>query len=197
VNGSDIVQTTTGDQIVIKDGNQEIASARRRLIRGTFAVPAVLSLHCGSAMAMTSNLRCVYNQVTAGDPPSGSVVRTQLYGLRPSENSSEVRWYLRGSDIDGLRLNKSSIYNSFLQVGSWQRFDPDTGKLVDSAVVGVNPQWSNGNVGYLPTTPDGPYVAIRIDASLTEAGIVGVIDGSSPGSSVAGTCWTSFVTAAL
>jgi hypothetical protein len=176
---------------VNESNNRGVVGARRRLIRGTFAAPAVLALHSGSAMAMTSNLRCVYNQVSTGSlSSSGNVVRTQLYGL--SNGGGQTRWYLSGSDIDGLRMGKSSVYNKFLSAGQWQQFDPATAKLVGSPL-NYKPTWGSGS---LPTNPNGSYVAIRIDASDTEAGIVGVIDGNTPGSTVAGTCWASFVTAA-
>lgn len=46
-------------------------SARRRLVRGSFALPTVLAVHNGSALAARSNqFRCVINDVAARQAPA-------------------------------------------------------------------------------------------------------------------------------
>ena len=173
-------------------------SARRRLVRGAFAAPAVLALYSGSAAAMASNLRCVNNQVDAGrkvfPAPVATpdrFVRVRLWSLR---HNGKVRWFLRGNDFQALTLNRASVYNAFLGPGEWWRFDPATQRLVD-AKLGTQPRWSSTHAGTL--AHDGAWVAVRIDASSQGAGIVGVVDSSNhTGSAVSGLCWASFVTAA-
>lgn len=174
-------------------------SARRRLVRGAFAAPAVLALYSGSAAAMASNLRCVNNQVRAGSKvfpaPSGNpdrFVRVQLWSLR---HNDKVRWFLSGNDFDALTLDRTSVYNNFLGLGEWWEFDPAAQSLLHRKLTS-DPSWSNGLTGTLAR--DGKWVAVRIDASSQGAGIVGVVDSSEipTGSAVSGLCWASFVTAA-
>jgi len=169
-------------------------SARRRLVRGAFAAPAVLALYSGSAAAMASNLRCVNNQVGAGQKVFPAPVTTQdrfvrvrLWSLR-NGGQQQVRWFLSGNDLEALRMNRPAVYNSFLGPGEWWRFDPATQQLVDSRLTS-QPQ---GTLAH-----DGAWVAVRVDASTQGAGIVGVVDSSNfGGSAVSGLCWASFVTAA-
>ncbi len=173
-------------------------SARRRLVRGAFAAPAVLALYSGSAAAMASNLRCVNNQVGAGRKVFPAPVSTQdrfvrvrLWSLRRND---QVRWFLSGNDLQALTMNRSTVGNTFLRPGEWWRFDPATQLLVDSKLT-AEPRWSSQHQGTLAR--DGQWVAVRIDASSQGAGIVGVVDKSNyTGSAVSGLCWASFVTAA-
>ena len=67
--------------------------ARRRLLRGTFAAPAVMTLCSASALAAASNRRCIANQVGYADsalkypPASASTdtwIRVQLWTLSQS-----------------------------------------------------------------------------------------------------------------
>jgi hypothetical protein len=55
------------------------ASARRRMLRGTFAVPTVLTLSSGSALAATSSLRCFDNSPKGVDAPPQNYFRVQRY----------------------------------------------------------------------------------------------------------------------
>jgi len=179
-------------------------SARRRLVRGAFAAPAVLALYSGSAAAMASNLRCVYNRVDAGHRtfpgPADSqdrYVRVQLWSLRHNgslQHNDKVRWFLSGDDFQALTVG-SSVHNPFLGPGQWWQFDPATQSLLHDRLTS-DPSWSNGLTGTL--VRDGRWVAVRIDATSQGASIIGVVDSSKnhTGSAVSGLCWASFVTAA-
>ena len=178
---------------------ETVRSARRRLVRGAFAAPAVLALYSGSAAAMASNLRCVNNQVGPGQkhfnvPPVATqdrFVRVRLWSLR---HDGEVRWFLRGNDFAALTLGRSSVGNTFLTSGEWWQFDPAGQQLV-GLKLNAEPRWSGHNNGTL--AHDGQWVAVRIDATSQGAGIVGVVDKTNfTGSAVSGLCWASFVTAA-
>lgn len=176
-------------------------SARRRLVRGVFAAPAVLALYSGSAAAMASNLRCVNNQVDAGRrafppprPTADQYVRVQLWSLTDSSSTPPtVRWFLRGNDLQALTMGRSTVYNTFLQPGEWWEFDPAA-----EALVGTSPTTGDPSPGAL--AHNGAYVAVRINADAGGAGIVGVVDATHrnalSGSAVSGLCWASFVTAA-
>jgi len=185
---------------------ETVRSARRRLVRGAFAAPAVLALYSGSAVAMASSLRCVNNQVR--NSPVRHVelsdgrdryVRVQLWSLKPLRSTvtpDKYRWYLSGDDFVDLATLSPRISNSFLVRNQWRRFDSTA--TAPDLVVGnpllSRPVWSSEDNGVL--TRDGQWVAVRIFADRQGVDILGVIDGSLDGSAVSGLCWASFVTGA-
>jgi hypothetical protein len=168
-------------------------SARRRLVRGAFAAPAVLALYSGSAAAMASHLRCVNNQMVAGqrifpgpEATPDHFVRVRLWSLRSNDSA---RWFLRGNDFQALTMDSPSVFNTFLGPGEWREFSPQTQLLVGEKQIS---QPEPGELAH-----DGAWVAVRIDASPQGANIVGVVDRLDfNGSAVTGLCWTSFVTGA-
>lgn len=169
------------------------SSARRRLLQGAIAAPAVLTLHTGHATAMASNLRCMNNQVDspvspgALASPSDNYVRVRLWSLRPNTGSSNVRWYLRGADIDTL-AQFGGAGNRFVRTGQWKQFDI-TGQT-NYGIVSPQPRWSTGNAGVW--AQDGLWVAIRFTADFMGADIIGVVGAGYGGSAVSGSCWSSF-----
>ena len=176
-------------------GGPQVISARRRLLKGAVTVPAVLALHSGSAIANASSVRCVANQLNDPMFPSSSTsadtwVRVQLHALKPNANSSAVRWYISGSSIDAVGFGSAMVENNYLQPGTWLQFDPSNQTTV-GALLTSQPVWAADTMGVLALGP--LWVAIRFDASTMGAHNIGVVDGSSNGSAVAGTCWTSVV----
>lgn len=169
------------------------SSARRRLLQGAIAAPAVLALHTGHATAMASNLKCVNNQVdnpvapSAKSSPADNYVRVQLYTLRPNTTSSEVRYFVRGTDISS--LTSGFVSNRFLSSGQWKQVDLSNPNSNYSPIA-VQPKWSNGNQGVL--AQNGPWVAVRFTADFMGADIIGVVGAGSGGSAVSGSCWSSF-----
>lgn len=166
-----------------------VPSARRRLLRAAFAAPSVLALHSGSALAASSNLRCVSNAnaSTAPDPAGvvGAVdgyVRVQLY-----ERGNSNQWFLSGSSVQTVAV-VGKAFSSFLQSGQWQE-----------VLLGLNNSATLGSISSSQpggTSLGAKWAALRFVANETGAGsvdIVGIIDGNSNGSAVAGTCWMSFV----
>lgn len=163
--------------------------ARRRLVRGAFGAPAALTLFSGGAFAAGSNLRCVVNQVNTPylALPSGTTdtwVRVQLWTLGTGGNLST---WVSGADI--VALTNANTPAPYLTTSQWQCFTAGSG--------------SGYTVGQLLATPpskpgstlahNGSYVAVRVDGTGKIIGVVGV-EGSS-GSSIAQTCWTSFIAA--
>ena len=71
-------------------------SARRKLLRASFAVPVVLAVHNGAALAAKSNaLRCAVNatldpQFPAAAPAADSWTRTVVYN-NPTDNKKYVK----------------------------------------------------------------------------------------------------------
>jgi len=162
-------------------------SARRRLIRGAFAAPAVLQLYSGGALASASNARCVANQVAYPQFPTATTVpdvwvRVRLWTVGSGANLSA---WVRGSDVTAL-VNGLSLY-SYLPSAQWQCF-----------VAGTACGYAVGDLLSIPPTKsgstlaqNGSYVAVRVDSSGKIIGVVGL--GGSGGSAVRlATCWASF-----
>lgn len=149
-------------------------NARRKLVRGVFAAPAIMTVCSGSAFAAASGLRCIANQANSPltEPVTGATdtwLRVQLY-------SQGGKYYVRGSDIGAFKRSANSVY---LSSNQWQAFDISTNT---AGAITTNPP---GNPQ--PSNPP-KYVAVRVDAS---GNIVGV-GATGSGSAVAGTCWNSF-----
>jgi hypothetical protein len=151
-------------------------SARRRLLRGTFAAPAVLTLYSGSAFAVRSNLRCIANKVTstsADFPPAGP---TDTWLRVPAYLSANGKAWVRGSDIIALKGGNASI-QTYIASTEWQM---TTSPFTKTTNPNPNPNTANMQ----------NYVAVRVDASGNIVGIVGT--GTTGSSAIAQTCWASF-----
>ena len=179
-----------GDQTVITGEKYgEVASARRRLIRGTFAAPAVLALYSGSALAVTSNLRCLANGMSPQPSPvvgtADSYIRVELYS-KGGENS----WYLDGSSVYNFASvsGRASVNTTFLSSPSvWRQVTFGSGGTVQLGAP-LDSRPGGLNLGR-------KYIALRFAPGVTSSSppqIVGVVDGSSQvGSAVSFNCWMS------
>lgn len=182
--------------------SNELGSARRRLIGGVFAAPAVLALHSGSALAASSNLRCVNNQNLSPASPYVSDtadlwVRVQLYALwEAGPGTTVVDWYLAGSSVEAMRFGASKAVNAFLSSGNWKKVSfPSTGFATVSAET-----WTAPPAPVSPQTfgPGPKWVALRFNPSSgNRVEIIGVVDGSATGTAVTGSCWSSFTGVAI
>jgi hypothetical protein len=164
------------------------------LIRGTFAAPAVLALHSGSALAASSNLRCVKTAVDSMAPdPLGHTdapdqyVRVQLY-VQTGTLGEVVDWYLSGAVVQNVCFGYRKAYNAFLPSGQWRKvvLQSGGGATLDSTLLYAQPA----------STALGPkWLALRFNPRQTGGyvDIVGIIDGNSTGAAVTGSCWSSFV----
>ncbi len=177
------------------DHSGDVCSARRRLVRGSFAVPAVAALHNGSAWAASSNLRCVQNQAASPVYPGYTnapdlYVRVRLHELWQGAPETSVRlgWYLSGSSVEFLRYGDRRIRNSLLAPGHWRQVELQGPYARLSATTLYTRPGTVGN-----TLREGPvWVALRVVPNRNRVEIVGVVDGTSTGTAVTGSCWTSF-----
>ncbi len=184
------------DRPATSDVGGQTVTARRRLLGGALAAPAVLALHSGSALANTS-ANCV--QKALKDPlyPSATSsadtwVRVQLYALKASASSSQVKWYISGSSLSAIGLGSPIVENNYLAPNTWLQFDPTaTPPTTVPPVLTDQPVWAPGNPGVFGLGP--LWVAVRFDASSMGVSIIGVVDGTASGTAVAGTCWASVV----
>lgn len=104
-------------------------SARRRLLRGAFAVPAVMTVHSGSALANSSNpLRCFTNTnsvpgvtdsaFTAND----SFKRVELGKLDLGGN--KARYYVDGNNVVAIAAALGvGLDNSFIAANQYRKFN--------------------------------------------------------------------------
>lgn len=164
----------------------ERGSARRRLIRGSFAVPAVLTLHSGASMAAGSINACLVRQnrypVTQPSVGSDDVwFRYRLWGyVNPSgQTMDSAGFWIKGSDLAVYDVGGNSVW---LSGSAYQRFDPlsnTLGQTEFSQPKGPDGcKWTNVN----------RWVSLRVDrhGNVTGAG------SSGYGSAVADSCWNSF-----
>jgi hypothetical protein len=172
--------------------DEKVSSARRRLIKGGLAAPAVVALHSGSALANTSNGRCLDNQLASAKypkpGPADSWVRVQSWWMRKEQGTdNKPRYFISGADIESLRAGSSKIANSFLPSGSWVEFD-----LTSQSVIGqvIDPRTTVAKQDIV--RQDGPFVAVRVSPYTGGAEIIGVVGPNQAGTAVAGTCWSSF-----
>jgi hypothetical protein len=81
-------------------------NARRMLLRGSFAVPTVLTLSSGSALANTSSLRCFNSMPTGIDAPPHNYFRVKRYKhdvagvVHPLVNAEEIILEARAKGFD-------------------------------------------------------------------------------------------------
>ena len=194
IKGSPIPASRENDGAVDESqiGGRQVVSARRRLLGGVVAAPAVLALHSGSALAKTS-ANCVQKQADTNPkypgswPSSDTYVRVQLWWLKPSANSGDVTWYISGEDVAALAESARNATNGFLKRGQWLKFDPGmdrvTGSTLDSqpTLNGNNVVWERGP----------KWVALRFDSDSRTVYILGAVGDTADGTAIAGTCWAS------
>lgn len=168
--------------------NDQPSSARRKLIRGTFAVPAVLTLHSGASVAAASVNSCLKRQNSgASTQPVAAQddawFRYQLWGYVNSANgeiSLPHGFWIKGSDLAVYDMRGNSVW---LKGAAYQRFDVASNSLLSQIEYGQpkgpdNCSWKRVN----------HWVSLRVDrhGNLTGAGRSGF------GSAVADSCWNSF-----
>jgi hypothetical protein len=162
--------------------------ARRRLIRGAFGVPAVLTLYSGSALAMTSSKRCLVNAVNSppvtpsASPGPDTWVRVQLHEVPSTTQGGDSNYWLSGAMLPSNR--------NFLPGSKVQEFSISENKLKGNDPLGGRPSTD------LPSTATlggdkKRWVALRLDAdgSFVGAGLTGPTN-SAP---LTNLCFSSFI----
>lgn len=166
--------------------SESSVSRRRKVLRGVLSAPVMLTLSSGASATMTSNRRCLANQVTnpkdgqrwhsagASTIPS-TVIRLPLYVVA----GTTPKYYVRGSEVTGLAHASRPV--TWISNGQWQEFSLGTNLRVGSPTT-------------LPSTPPltSPvqYVVVQMDQ---HGYIVSVGKNTTTDMSlVHGTCWNSF-----
>ncbi len=170
--------------------NKPIADAhaqrRRRVLRGAISAPVVLTISSGASATMTSNMRCVANQVTnpqhgtrsvAVSTTTSTVIRVPLY-------VGGGKHYIRGNDI--VALQHSSRPVTWIKTGEWWEFNPTANARVGTMAV------------TLSTTPSMTSPTQFVVLQMDQYGrIVSAGAHSSSTAMVHGTCWNSFRAGAI
>ena len=161
--------------------NQQQA-ARRKLVRGVFAAPALMTVCSGSALASQSSIRCLARHVSDNTnvmPKVGSLdnwTRVQLH------RADDGKFYVSGSHVASVFTTSNSVYPA---VGTWLQIIGTAGATqggpVGSALT-VMP------AGSTLTYPTPQYVVVRFDT----AGNVTGVGKAGTGSNVGASCWNSF-----
>lgn len=91
-------------------------SARRKLIRGSFSLPAVLAVHNGSALAARSNqFRCVLNQTPAAGGVAPGLTETSQDWIRVNRyrQGSTNRYFVSIQDLQKVATDIGAPYLSY------------------------------------------------------------------------------------
>lgn len=163
-------------------------SARRKLVRGVFGVPAAVALYSGSAHANSSILTCIANRnnvpqtLPVVTSPDALYLRYQLWAfVNTSDGAIRAAdgFWIKGAELDAFnRLGKTHWLGT-----SWQRFDISANTL--GATQGYEPVSAVMGVALRKVAY---WVALRVDGTgrLVGAGASGM------GSAVNASCWNSF-----
>lgn len=191
----------------------DAASARRRLVRGSFAAPVALTLASGSALAAAS-ASCVARQVklapvnTEAATAGGTWLKVGVYKLNPRSNTpngpvlNNSRW-VSGTEI--LAFAKTS--KNFIADGQWYCISKQASATVIDGVAEVpvkvgdilSVKPSSRGTGDPTSTPavaeimvPSVTVALRFNEFGDIIGIVDVGKDGNVGSAITQSCWSSF-----
>jgi len=158
--------------------NQQQA-ARRKLVRGVFAAPALMTVCSGSALASQSSIRCLARHVSDNTnvmPKVGSLdnwTRVQLH------KAADGKFYVSGTHVASVFTTSNSVYPA---VGTWLQINGAAGATVGLPTTVMPP-------GSTLSYPSPKYVVVRFD---TAGNVTGVGLNGGTGSNVGASCWNSF-----
>lgn len=175
--------------------------ARRRLIRGSFSVPAVLAVHNGSALAARSNqFRCVLNQTPSTGGAAPGLTDTTLDWVRVPryKRNGANEYYVNVAALAQIASTAGLGYGG--PAGTSASVSVDGGAATSAFWL---PWHSSGS----PAAPSGPLTTNGSVAVLFESSSVGtpptvvvkVVGFVKEGQTTAGayrgastrSCWTS------
>jgi len=186
-------------------------NARRKLIRGVFAVPALAAVHSGSALANSSSLRCLTNSPTGYAPavayPNSTetikYVRTPLAVFRNDEGN--YRFYVSGPVVYQAAASLSATSGKTIGVGgfisssTYVRFEIGQNKTEGTGIT-LNPNNADAagfvlvsNLEAHPAVPTNkrPSAALMFNAEGTQIVGVGSLTAANTHAATE-SCWTSF-----
>lgn len=165
-----------------------VDGARRRLLRGSFATPAVLTLHSGGVLAASSN-RCALTQFTpeeiAVTSADDNLLRFNLWGLVQNNDPTKVhksKYYVPVS-VSYLAQPPANPDST-----RWYEFNVSTNQASTTAVNAPSKtDWTFKPTGL-------KYAVLRVNP---DTGVVVGVGGTGPGVVVSDSCASSLVGGAL
>jgi len=182
-------------------------NARRKLIRGAFALPAVAAVHSGSALAATSSLRCLGNGLAGtaapavlyfgSSEPTGITYRRIPLAVAKKTNAAvpgaEFLYYVNYADVlAAANVPKVAISTSFVtsSLPFWLfNVSVGTNAVVGSRVSAIETGYALQTRDSLPNS-NRPFAVLIYNAEGTH--IVGAGVTSIAGFAASASCWTSF-----
>jgi len=181
-------------------------NARRKLIRGAFALPAVAAVHSGSALAATSSLRCLTNG-PAGNGTQGQLPGVINFGAATPGNIAYFRIelavarqgttenYLYYVDHDAVlvaanarRVTISSFSNS---ANPFRLFNLDGNEITGASQLNVAAGYTVQAIGNL-TANNRPTAVLIFSPDGKQIVGVGKVQSNIAGHVATFSCWTSF-----
>ena len=162
-------------------------AARRKLVRGAFSVPAVMTLVSGSPAAATSLVCALKPRPTT---PTDGVGTSDMNLVRipyfKSTNTSGIyanKFYIKGSDLHAKKFPGRSVTGTGLVHSTgWQEVTFVSGQPVPGTVATSNPNLSGTATG---------HVIVRYD----EPGNIVGFAKSNNGTAMGASCWVSAMAA--
>ena len=160
--------------------------ARRKLLQGSFAAPAVLTVYSGGAAAMSVS-HCLV-KANASPTTSGVGVTTaddqlfryQLWAVVKNSNMRVQSYWIRGAD---LTVFIRASQQPFLTSNQFQQFDITTVNALSGMPTTTQPNGAGETFQQV-----SKYVVLRVNST---GALVGA-GGSGNGAPVSDSCWNSF-----
>lgn len=168
---------------------QTQGSARRRLLKGSFAAPAAMTLCSGSALAASST-QCLkigteYNATPLFTESAGTTFwRVQVYD---AQIDAGAQW-IKGADVVALNGAGASPFLASNQYYKYRKNNLNTGQGVGTKTTATS------EFGSLVSSNPQKWVGVRVNSSGNIVGIQGMtsqVNHATTGPMTA-SCWTSF-----
>jgi hypothetical protein len=170
---------------------QAQGSARRRLLKGSFAAPAAMTLCSGSALAASST-QCLkignaFNATplfTSSDTSTTTFWRVQVYD---AQTDPGAQW-IKGADVVALNGAGASPFLASTEYYKYKKNNANTGLGVGTKTTATSAFGS-----LVPSSPQ-QWVGVRVNSVGNIVGIQGMtsqINHATTGPMTA-SCWTSF-----
>ncbi len=157
------------------------SNARRRLVRGAFSAPALLTLCSGSALAaasLTCRTKAISDQATV---PASATVPTTGNWLRVQAYKKNGVYFISGDDVSNLAGTLGG--SSYLTRTQWQRVSTSPFNIKEATAFSS-----------LPLVDPGNYVAVKINATGSIVGFSGSTgSGVSNSAMMSIGCWSSII----
>ena len=160
-------------------------AARRKLVRGVFAAPALMTVCSGSAWATGSSLRCLARHVTDNTSATPKVGDLDAWTRVQLHKATDGYYYVSGTQVASVYTTSNSVYPA---AGFWLKVDVTTGAVPATGAYSVATPSSVTPSGATLSYTTPKYVIVRFDG----AGNVKGIGTAGTGANVGDSCWNSF-----